>query len=123
MPKEPLALSTLPPAVLAALQQLGQNLSIARRRRRESQRVWAQRLGVSIPTLIRMEKGDPGVGMGLYATALWMIGRIAALPQLADPQHDLGALELSVRAAKRQRATRSTAPSPGAATGEAQPDE
>ena len=99
----------MPPLVLEALRRLGENLAIARVRRKEPQRVWAQRLGVSVPTLIRMEQGDAGVGAGIYATALWMMGRVQALPELADPQHDRGALEMDVREAVRRRAVRSAA--------------
>ena len=99
----------MPPAATEALRRLGENLAVARVRRKESQRVWAQRLGVSVPTLIRMEQGDAGVGMGIYATALWLIGRVAALPETADPQHDRGALEMDVREAVRKRAVRSPA--------------
>ena len=106
MPKAPEALQSLPSAVTSALGALGENLAVARLRRRESQRAWALRLGVSVPTLIRMERGDPGVGMGIYATALWLIGRATALPELADPQADRGALERDVRAAVKRRAAR-----------------
>jgi transcriptional regulator with XRE-family HTH domain len=109
MPRPSAALSALPPAASDALRRLGENLAVARMRRKESQRLWAQRLGVSVPTLIRLEQGDPGVGMGIYATALWLIGRVAALPELAAPQHDLGALEADVRDAVRRRAVRSPA--------------
>lgn len=99
----------MPPAAAEALRRLGENLAVARMRRKESQRLWAQRLGVSVPTLIRMEQGDAGVGMGIYATALWLIGRVSALPDVAAPQHDQGALELDVREALRKRAVRSPA--------------
>ena len=99
----------MPPAAAQALRRLGENLAVARVRRKESQRLWAQRLGVSVPTLIRMERGDAGVGMGIYATALWLIGRAAALPDVAAPQHDQGALEMDVREAMRKRAVRSPA--------------
>ena len=99
----------MPPVAAEALRRLGDNLAVARIRRKESQRLWAQRLGVSVPTLIRMEQGDAGVGMGIYATALWLIGRVAALPDIAAPQHDQGALELDVREAVRKRAVRSPA--------------
>jgi transcriptional regulator with XRE-family HTH domain len=109
MPKSPQALLTMPPAAAQALKTLGENLSIARARRRESQRVWAKRLGVSVPTLIRLERGDPGVGAGIYATALWLIGRSGALADLAAPDHDRGALESDVRAAVTRRAVRSAA--------------
>jgi transcriptional regulator with XRE-family HTH domain len=109
MPKPSSAQQTLPPAVVQALRQLGENLAIARIRRHESQRVWAKRLGVSVPTLIRMERGDAGVGAGIYATALWLIGRVASLPGTAAPETDRGALESDVRDALERRAVRSKA--------------
>jgi transcriptional regulator with XRE-family HTH domain len=109
MPRAPVARSTLPPSVGTALGRLGEHLAIARIRRKESQRAWAKRLGVSVPTLIRLERGDPGVGMGILATALWMIGRIEALSTLAEPATDRGALERDVReAGKRRRSVRSS---------------
>src|SRR6201984_806066 len=103
MPKSPQALEVLPPAAAQALRALGEHLAIARVRRRASQRAWAKRLGVSIPTLIRMEHGEPGVGIGIYASALWLMGRVQALAELADPKHDQGALELDVRGAVKRR--------------------
>ena len=106
MPKASEAIAALPPAVVNALKKLGENLAIARSRRRESQRVWAKRLGVSVPTLIRMERGDPGVRVGIFVTALWMIGRADALPAIAAPENDRGALELVVREALSRRARR-----------------
>jgi transcriptional regulator with XRE-family HTH domain len=93
--------------VVQSLARLGENLAIARLRRRESQRNWAKRLGISVPTLLRLERGDAGVGMGIYATALWLIGRAAAIPDLAAPSEDRGALESDVRKALRRRAVRS----------------
>jgi transcriptional regulator with XRE-family HTH domain len=93
--------------VTQALARLGENLAIARLRRRESQRAWAKRLGVSVPTLIRLEQGDAGVGVGIYATALWLIGRSGALPELAAPSEDRGALESDIRKVLRGRAIRS----------------
>lgn len=106
MPKRSQAMVELPPAVQSLLRELGANLSIARKRRKESLKAWAGRIGVSEPTLSRMERGDPGVAFGTYATALWMIGRAQAIPELAAPQLDLGALESEVRVA-RQRSVRS----------------
>src|SRR4029453_14586140 len=92
MPKTSQALLTIPPAAAQALRTLGENLAIARTRRRESQGAWGKRLGVSVPTLIRMDRGDPGVGAGIYATALWLMGTVGALPELAAPAADRGAL-------------------------------
>jgi hypothetical protein len=109
MPRVSTALDALPPAAAQSLVRLGEHLAIARARRKEPQRAWAKRLGVSVPTLLRMEQGDPRVAMGVYATALWMIGRAQALPDLAAPAHDQGALEADVRAAIKRRAVRSPA--------------
>ena len=106
MPKRSPSLTELPPALRSLLRELGANLAIARKRRKESRRAWAGRIGVSEPTLARLEQGDPGVAFGTYATALWLIGRAQAIAELAAPQHDLGALESELRVA-RQRAVRS----------------
>lgn len=56
-------------------------------------------MGITVPTLQRLEAGDPGIGLGIVATALWLIGRDGALVDLASPDKDLGALELDVREA------------------------
>lgn len=109
MSKTAEAVALMPPVVLTALKRLGENLALARVRRKEPQRLWAKRLGVSVPTLIRMEHGDARVSMGVYATALWMMGRVQALPELADPQTDRGALELDVSAAQKRRRIRTSA--------------
>ena len=53
---------------------------------------------------MKMEKGDPSVSMGVYATALWMIQRQEPLAALANPAHDLAALEGEVQAASRRGA-------------------
>jgi transcriptional regulator with XRE-family HTH domain len=106
MPKSSVVTLSLPPVAATALARLGENLSIARKRRKESQRAWAMRIGISVPTLIRMEKGDPSVGMGVYASAMWLMGRVQALPEVAAPAADLGALEQDIRVAKA-RAVRS----------------
>lgn len=107
MPKTPTALASLPPVVLRSLRQLGENLAVARIRRHETQSEWARRMGVSRPTLIRMEQGDPGVGIGLFATALWLMGRVEVLPEVAAPAEDRGALEADVREAMKRRPVRS----------------
>lgn len=90
----------MPPSTLAALQQLGADLAVARLRRKESLKTWAKRIGVSVPTLLRLEAGEPGVSLGVLATALWLVGRDGALATLATPREDRGALELDVREAE-----------------------
>lgn len=99
MPKTARALQQLPPATQATLEKLGADLAVARLRRKESLKTWAARMGVSVPTLQRLEAGDPGVGIGIVATALWLIQRDAELGNLAAPEHDRGAIEMDVREA------------------------
>ncbi|SHN33569.1 DNA-binding protein [Rhizobacter sp. OV335] len=100
MTKASPALSQLPPSTVAALERLGADLAVARLRRKESLKTWSKRIGVSVPTLLRLEAGEPGVSLGVLATALWLIGRDGALAELATPGQDRGALELDVRAAE-----------------------
>lgn len=105
MPQVAAAVEALPAQASSALARLGADLATARKRRRQSLRAWATRLQVSVPTLMRMEKGDPTVSVGVYATALWMINRHAALALLADPKEDVAALEAEVQqASQRHRA-------------------
>lgn len=88
----------MPRPALMALREFGLNLATGRLRRKESLRSWAQRLEVSVSTLRRMEAGDPGVGIGVYATALWMMNMSADLARLASPEADLGAISSEVDA-------------------------
>lgn len=93
------SLQQLPPATIGALEKLGADLAVARLRRKESLRSWAKRLGVTVSTLQRLEAGDPAVGIGIVASALWLIQRDGELRNLAAPENDQGALEISVREA------------------------
>jgi hypothetical protein len=100
MSKASSALTQLPPSTLAALARLGADLAVARLRRKESLKTWAARIGISVPTLLRLEAGEPTVSLGVLATALWLVGRDGALATLATPKEDRGALELDVRQAE-----------------------
>ncbi len=102
MSPHPIATERVPPAAATALRKLGADLATARKRRRQSLRDWALRLNVSPPTVMRMEKGDPAVAAGIYATALWMINRLQPLATAADPREDLAALESDVNAANQR---------------------
>jgi hypothetical protein len=92
MPKAAQAVVHLPGSVLVSLELLGEHLRLGRKRRKESLRSWALRMNVSVPTLSGMEKGDPRVSMGVYATALWLMGRDESLRGLAAPESDAQAL-------------------------------
>ena len=99
MPRTSRAFLQLPPATAGAIEKLGADLAVARLRRKESLKTWARRMGVSVPTLQRLEAGDPAVGIGIVATALWLIKRDGELGQIAAPEHDQGAIEMDIREA------------------------
>lgn len=92
MPKAAQSVASLPSSVQVSLELLGEHLRLGRKRRKESLRSWALRMNVSVPTLAGMERGDPRVGMGVYATALWLMGRDEGLRTLAAPENDAHAL-------------------------------
>lgn len=99
MAKSSKAIQQLPPSTEASIERLGADLAVARLRRKESLQSWARRMGVSVGTLLRLEAGDPSVGIGIVATALWLIQRDGALGGLASPEQDMGAIEMNVREA------------------------
>ena len=73
----------------------------------------AQRASVSRTTLVKIEKGDPGVAIGIYATVLFVMGMIGRLADLADPKNDAVGLQLEaehlpqrIRWARKQKRTK-----------------
>jgi hypothetical protein len=61
-------------------------------------------------TLNKVEKGDPGVSLGTYATVLFVLGMADRLADVADPRHDTVGLELEeehlperIRLSRRQK--------------------
>jgi len=48
---------------------------------------------------MRVGSGEPRIGIGIHAAALWLIGCDGNLAQLATPASDRGALAIVVRAA------------------------
>lgn len=85
----------LPIPVERTLHKLGADLRDARRRRRIPTRIMAERAGISRTTLNKLEKGDPGVSMGTYATILFILGLMNRLAELADVRHDESGLALA----------------------------
>ncbi len=81
-------LDVLPPAVKRSLSKFGNDLTTARRKRGLTTRAVAERMGVSKNTYLRAEKGDPGVGLGVYAMALFVLGFGSPLGTLIDVSRD-----------------------------------
>lgn len=88
------AIAALPGRVGSALQKLGRDLSMARRRRRLTMELLAERAFISRGTLLRVERGDPGVSMGVYASVLFVLGLADRIADLADPGKDAIGLAL-----------------------------
>lgn len=78
----------VPQPVERAIRKLGSDLSLARRRRHISQASLAERMGASLSTIRRMEKGDVRVPIHFYARALHVFGELSALEQLLDTAND-----------------------------------
>ena len=97
-----------PPLVVRrALRKLGLDIRDARRRRRLPAEVVAERAFTSRPTLRRIEAGDTGVSIGIYAAVLQALGLLDGLEQLADASRDEAGLAMaSVDLPKRTRLRR-----------------
>ncbi len=89
-----LATSTLPRAARQALIKLGLDIAVARKKRRISTVSMAERAFISRGTLYKVEKGDPSVSMGIYATALSILGLIEGLGNVADRGTDTLGLDI-----------------------------
>ena len=68
-----LAISLLP-SVRSRLQELGDNIRLARLRRRLPATLVAQRAGIARETLSSIERGSPNVSAGHYAMVLFVLG-------------------------------------------------
>jgi transcriptional regulator with XRE-family HTH domain len=103
----------LPTSVRRELARLGQDLSMARKRRRLTTAIVAERAFVSRNTITRVERGDASVSIGIYATVLFVLGMPDRIGALADPTADRIGLGLEseqlpkrVRLAKPRMASR-----------------
>ena len=90
-------------ATALVLERLGQHLATARIRRGWRQEDVARRAGIHVNTVRKLEAGAPGTGIGAYAAALWAMGLLEHLADVAGPERDregatLAAARLGTRA-------------------------
>lgn len=78
----------MPLPVKRAVEKFGKDLALARRRRRFSQGTMAERIGISVASLRRLEKGDPSLSWGAIARALHVLGDLDKLNALLDTARD-----------------------------------
>ncbi len=74
---------------LKALTKLGKRLQTLRLERNERQADFAARLGVSVPTLRKIEQGDPTVAIGTCVDAFWLLDRLDDLNSVLAPKESL----------------------------------
>ena len=99
--------STLP-SLKRALSEMGENIRLARLRRKIPATLLSQRAGMTRVTLRRVERGDPGTAMGAYATVLLSLGLQSDLTLVARDDilgrklQDAGLLSPKKRVPKRK---------------------
>lgn len=96
------------PTTTTILSTMGEQIKLARLRRRLSTTLVAERAGISRATLWKVEKGDPSVAMGIYAAVLHALTNldehlllVAKDDELGRQLQDLGLLSQK-RAPRRQ---------------------
>ena len=67
---------TVSPKTTEILEQMGEQIKLARLRRRLSTELVAERAGISRATLWNVEKGSPSVAIGIYAAVLHALGNM-----------------------------------------------
>lgn len=98
---------SLPIPVRRALHKFGRDIHEARLRRRIPAALVAERASISRTTLSKLEKGDPGVSLGIVAAVLFVLGMSDRLEELADIRSDEHGLALDEeRLPKRIRSKR-----------------
>ena len=84
----------LPLPVARAIEKLGGDIALARRRRRITQLSLAERIGASVNTVKRMESGDMRVPLHFVARTLHVFGEVERLCRLLDTAEDATGLSL-----------------------------
>ena len=96
------------PRLQRLLAELGQNIRLARLRRRFSASLVAERAGIDRKTLQRVERGDPSATLGAYTHVLHVLGLEKDLSLLARDDllgrklQDAG-LEVKLRPPRRRK--------------------
>src|SRR5262249_34048586 len=97
------------PAISRAIGKLADDISRARRRRRLTRASLAERSGVSVSTVKRLEAGDGAVALENLARVLQVLGELDRLANLLDSGTDeLGIVLMDEHLPKRVRQRRSS---------------
>ena len=103
------SLSTATPyAVERAIKKVGNDLRVARLRRKFTIEEVAEKIGTGPRAIRDAERGKSSTGIAVYAALLWAYGLLSPLEELADPQSDeegLALADLDVNARARKSRT------------------
>ena len=104
---------TLPthPRHRGQLAALGSRLRAARLRRKLTQAVLAERVGVTLPTLRKLESGDPSTSLATVVRVLQALGLAADIDKLAA-QDELGRELQDIELKQSRRSTSRKTPTP-----------
>lgn len=72
---------------------LGHNIKLARKRRKWRQVDLAARVFTTPPTIRKLERGEPGVSLGIFVQAMCILGFGEQLLEIGDPLRDKLAID------------------------------
>lgn len=86
-----------------ALKELGSQIRSARKRRLLTIAELAQKINVSSPTIIALEKGVPSVSIGVVFSVMWILGLDSEIKTISTPSDVEGIKLMNSRLPKRVR--------------------
>ncbi|MGA9919145.1 helix-turn-helix domain-containing protein [Paraburkholderia sp.] len=81
-------LDMLPFEAEEVISALGSKIALARRARSWTQADLAAKMGVSVNTVVNLEKGRPSVAFGQVVMALWLVDSLDLLRLATRPEDD-----------------------------------
>jgi transcriptional regulator with XRE-family HTH domain len=100
--------ATLLPQTQKILTQMGEQIKLARLRRKLSAELVSERAGISRATLWNVEKGSPSVAIGIYAAVLHALNNMDNDLLLVAKDDELGRKLQDLEISTRRRAPNKT---------------
>ena len=95
-------ITTPPYSVEQALKRVGNNLRMARVRRKLTIEEVGEKIGTGRRAVMDAESGKASTGVAVYAALLWVYDLLAPFEELADPRKDEAGIALASRSEKRR---------------------
>lgn len=97
MPKQTLAVGGMPLQVSSELAGIGESIRLARKRRDLTQAELAGMMFVSPRTVVRLEKGEPGISLAVFLTALFCLNLNHEVSSLFAADKDAVGINMDIR--------------------------